>query len=334
MIYHLAEPADWEQALRDGSYTRSTRWVSLEEEGFIHASSEEQWPVVRSRFYSDVTGPLVLLHIDESRLAEEYEPTAGGAEKLGAYDTYCLRLKGKPGLDLAFPELQVWIDTQTKNILLGTAFSADRVRAKFIGYVLHFVAGIVFALAYYAVFVVIGRAGWRLGLVFGLAHALFAGTVLVNVMLPVVHPRMATFHRAANGWAGPLLFLGGACGLLHALYKGSRREQRFAAAILVFMGLLALMGAATVNIDFWRGPSPLYFEFFLWPLYALYAAPEFLLDARTWWYPFIGTAKYRGYFNEKMAREEAQHAAHAVEVDCREEVLHVEVDDDVLADVR
>jgi hypothetical protein len=82
--------------------------------------------------------------------------------------------------------------------LLGTAFSADRVRAKFIGYTLHFVAGIVFALAYYAVFVVIGHAGWRLGLVFGLVHALFAGTVLVNVILPVVHPRMATFHSAAN----------------------------------------------------------------------------------------------------------------------------------------
>ncbi len=82
MIYHLAEQADWEQALRDGSYTRSTRGVSLEEEGFIHASSERQWPVVRSRFYADVTGPLVLLHIDESRLGPEVvhevgDPTTG-----------------------------------------------------------------------------------------------------------------------------------------------------------------------------------------------------------------------------------------------------------------
>ncbi|GAB2753598.1 DUF952 domain-containing protein [Terrabacter koreensis] len=71
MIYHLAEEADWEQARRDGSYTRSTRGVSLEEEGFIHASSEQQWPVVRARFYADVAGPLVLLHIDESRLTPE-----------------------------------------------------------------------------------------------------------------------------------------------------------------------------------------------------------------------------------------------------------------------
>jgi hypothetical protein len=82
--------------------------------------------------------------------------------------------------------------------LLGTAFSGDRVRARLIGYVLHFIAGIVFALVYYAVFVAIGRASWALGMLFGLAHALFAGTVLVNAILPVMHPRMATSHSAAN----------------------------------------------------------------------------------------------------------------------------------------
>ena len=69
MIYHLAEQAHWQQALRDGSYVRSTRGRSLAEEGFIHASSAQQWPVVRSRFYGDVTEPLALLHIDESRLS-------------------------------------------------------------------------------------------------------------------------------------------------------------------------------------------------------------------------------------------------------------------------
>src|SRR3954469_11135266 len=69
MIYHLAEQAHWQQALRDGRYTGSTRGRSLADEGFIHASSEQQWPVVRSRFYADVTEPLVLLHIDEVRLS-------------------------------------------------------------------------------------------------------------------------------------------------------------------------------------------------------------------------------------------------------------------------
>jgi len=56
---------------------------------------------------------------------------------------------------------------------------------------------------YYAAFVVLGRAGWALGLAFGLAHALFSGTTLVNVLLPAVHPRMGTPSSAAD--SSPLL---------------------------------------------------------------------------------------------------------------------------------
>jgi hypothetical protein len=39
--------------------------------------------------------------------------------------------------------------------LLGTVFTADRARAKALGYLLHLVAGEVFALIYYALFVAI-----------------------------------------------------------------------------------------------------------------------------------------------------------------------------------
>ncbi|HEV3407816.1 MAG TPA: hypothetical protein VG079_03930, partial [Gaiellaceae bacterium] len=74
--------------------------------------------------------------------------------------------------------------------LLGTALTTDRVRAKALGYALHFVFGVFFALGYYAIFVVIGAAGVLLGALFGFVHALFAGTALVSVLLPVVHPRM------------------------------------------------------------------------------------------------------------------------------------------------
>jgi hypothetical protein len=87
--------------------------------------------------------------------------------------------------------------------LLGTAVTTDRVRAKAVGYVLHFLFGLLFALAYYAIFVVIGAAGVLLGALFGLVHALFAGTALVNVLLPVVHPRMGTGFDAAG--SAPLL---------------------------------------------------------------------------------------------------------------------------------
>jgi hypothetical protein len=81
--------------------------------------------------------------------------------------------------------------------LLGTAFSADRTRAKALGYGLHFLAGIGFALVYYAIFVVIGHSGWWLGAGFGLVHGLFSGTALVNTLLPLIHPRMGTPSTAA-----------------------------------------------------------------------------------------------------------------------------------------
>ena len=87
--------------------------------------------------------------------------------------------------------------------LLGTAFSTDRRRARVIGYVVHLGFGLVFALAYYAIFALIGSATWWQGMLFGLFHALFAGTTLVNVVLPLVHPRMGTPFSAAD--SAPLL---------------------------------------------------------------------------------------------------------------------------------
>jgi hypothetical protein len=76
--------------------------------------------------------------------------------------------------------------------LLGTAVTADRGRAKAIGYILHFIAGLLFSLAYAIGFAVLGRSGWLLGAGFGLIHGLFAGSALVNILLPIVHPRMGT----------------------------------------------------------------------------------------------------------------------------------------------
>jgi hypothetical protein len=106
--------------------------------------------------------------------------------------TTCLRAGSEIGLtrmDLPF--------------LLGTAFSADRTHAKAVGYGLHFVAGQVFAAMYYGVFVAIGQSSWWLGGAFGLVHGLFAGTALVNTLLPLVHPRMGTPDTAAD--SSPLL---------------------------------------------------------------------------------------------------------------------------------
>jgi predicted aminopeptidase len=35
----------------------------------------------------------------------------------------------------------------------------------------------------------------------------------------------------------------------------------------------------------------------------VYAAPEFSLEPKKWWYPVVGKLKYRGFFSEKEARE-------------------------------
>ena len=67
-IFHLATAADWEQAQRTGAYTTSTRGVTLEQEGYLHASRADQWEAVRQRYYADVTEPLLLLEIDTDLL--------------------------------------------------------------------------------------------------------------------------------------------------------------------------------------------------------------------------------------------------------------------------
>jgi hypothetical protein len=85
--------------------------------------------------------------------------------------------------------------------LLGTAFISDRRRAKALGYALHFLAGLGFALVYYLVFRAIGMSGWAPGALLGLAHALFAGTALVNELLPLVHPRLGTPSTSAGSVA-------------------------------------------------------------------------------------------------------------------------------------
>lgn len=82
--------------------------------------------------------------------------------------------------------------------LLGTAATTERTRAKAVGYALHFAFGLAFALVYWAVFLALGTSSWWLGALLGIVHALFAGSALVNVLLPAVHPHMGTTTTAAR----------------------------------------------------------------------------------------------------------------------------------------
>ena len=81
-------------------------------------------------------------------------------------------------------------------LLLGTTVTDNRRKARAVGYVFHFLIGL--ALAYGGFFAIVGRSGWLLGALLGALQAIFTGTVLVNVLLPVVHPRIGTPETAAN----------------------------------------------------------------------------------------------------------------------------------------
>jgi hypothetical protein len=117
--------------------------------------------------------------------------TLGGALAGGFVGTLVLTTVLRAGSELRLTRIDL-------PFLLGTVFTEQRARAKAIGYLLHFVNGLVFSLIYYAIFRAIDEAGWLIGAAFGLAHGVFAGTALVNVLLPVVHPRMGTPASAAN----------------------------------------------------------------------------------------------------------------------------------------
>lgn len=41
-------------------------------------------------------------------------------------------------------------------------------------------------------------------------------------------------------------------------------------------------------------------------VWVVFAAPEFSVEAKQWWYPLVGSLKYRGFFDEKSAKREAE----------------------------
>jgi len=78
-------------------------------------------------------------------------------------------------------------------LLLGTMFTPNRDRAKWLGIFIHLFNGFIFSLIYVAAFHVWGEATWVRGMIIGFVHAAFVlAVVLPN--LPGIHPRMASEH--------------------------------------------------------------------------------------------------------------------------------------------
>ncbi len=86
-ILHIAEPADWADAVAVGSYTQSTRGQSLDEVGFIHCSQPHQVRGVLDLVYTDVDHDLLLLVIETEGLTSPWQ------------------LDDVPGSDAPFPHI-------------------------------------------------------------------------------------------------------------------------------------------------------------------------------------------------------------------------------------
>ena len=83
-LLHIATAGDWSDALVAGVYRTSPLGVTIDEEGFIHASTPEQVQGTASRFYAGAEGPLVVLVMRTEALEAAGVPVrfedAGGGE--------------------------------------------------------------------------------------------------------------------------------------------------------------------------------------------------------------------------------------------------------------
>ena len=78
--------------------------------------------------------------------------------------------------------------------IIGTMFTADRDRAKVVGYVVHLLNGWIFAIVYALFFENLHAATWWFGALIGVMQGILV-VVAVLPMLPGVHPRMVSDFR-------------------------------------------------------------------------------------------------------------------------------------------
>ena len=82
-IYHIALRTDWDDAVAAGEYHISTRGKTVEQQGYIHASTVRQVAGVANGFYADLRPEdLLVLVIDPEKLTAplRYDPVPGADE--------------------------------------------------------------------------------------------------------------------------------------------------------------------------------------------------------------------------------------------------------------
>jgi hypothetical protein len=129
-------------------------------------------------------------------------------------------------------------------------------------------------------------------LLFGLAPLIYLFGILLNsapVAAPTelvnnrLSPRFASilFQWDTIGPAGPIFICFAILGASLSIFDRRRPILRvFAITFFTYLATRVSFWLITTIFDFWRGPSPVYFEFFVWPLCASYAAIAGLRIAR------------------------------------------------------
>lgn len=115
--------------------------------------------------------------------------------------------------------------------MLGTILTPNRDKAKLYGFFMHMGLGLVFSLLYVLIFQSLGEARWWLGVMIGIAQALFMLLVVVALM-PGLHPRMASEQQGptAQNLLEPPGFL--------ALHYGVRTPVAVLLSHIVFGAML------------------------------------------------------------------------------------------------
>ena len=125
-------------------------------------------------------------------------------------------------------------------------------------------------LAAAALLVATGPALYLAGLVFETAASTFP--LELGNDRATLYFASILFHWNSVGPAGPLLVILAVAGGLQTILERRHRTLRiFAITLLTYLGTRLTFAVLTIVFDFWRGPSPLYFEFFVIPLYAIFA---------------------------------------------------------------
>lgn len=156
--------------------------------------------------------------------------------------------------------------------LLGGAATRSEQGIKF--------AGLLLAAT---VLIVSGFAEYVSG-IFGYTAARFSSGSFQNTRMEQYFVSIL-FQAKEHGLGGPILATSGIAGLAYASFFAQPRLRWFARSALAFASIIVIFGWVTTEYDFWHGPSPIYLETLLWPIYASLTANlvvSFVLICKNW----------------------------------------------------